>query len=447
MAAFKQFNTNEVVITPFYANKDFHFRGSEMTASDVGIEFYQSAQGTYKVGELPTGFVSILDSVLVFNSIKQLYYSNYLTSSRGDNPSTASLRPGATPEYNSYYGKTTGPRYDNFLQTSEEQFRDFSQFSASSNILGPTVISIPSKLFGEKIPCGQFNLTYTSSLNQTRSFIHDDEQGNLVATQSNAAGNIVFTGSVGQIFYSQGMAILTRDGEGELKRMAKAIGAGVAGTGNNNLDSCSISFSSSITIRENQYKCTIRDSEYTYTQNNSSLRPSNQLSLIDNELSSSIYTDTGAPVLYGNNGNAGTYELAFNTITGVGYGATATVVIGPSGAVTNITVLNPGRGYLRGDIINLDMTQPSQGGGQVVLNATGNIPLQLVPSDVNYVADLQQPNQQAYYDFATGSYFSPYVTTVGLYNESYQLVAVGKLAQPIPISLYTDTTFVINFDT
>ena len=39
------------------------------------------------------------------------------------------------------------------------------------------------------------------------------------------------------------------------------------------------------------------------------------------------------------------------------------------------------------------------------------------------------------------------LTTVGLYNESYQLVAVGKLAQPIPISLYTDTTFVINFDT
>ena len=187
MAAFKQFNTNEVVLTPFYANKDFYFRGSDMTASNVGIEIYQSMQGPYVSGSFPTGFTTRLDQVLVFNNIKQLYYSNYLTQSYGDNPSTASLLAGATPEYNSYYGKTTGPRYDNFLQTSEKQNRDFVQFSASGNINGPTVISIPSKLFGEKIPCGQFNLTYTSSLNYTRSFIHDDEEGNLIATQSNVA--------------------------------------------------------------------------------------------------------------------------------------------------------------------------------------------------------------------------------------------------------------------
>jgi len=40
-----------------------------------------------------------------------------------------------------------------------------------------------------------------------------------------------------------------------------------------------------------------------------------------------------------------------------------------------------------------------------------------------------------------------YPTTVGLYNESNQLVVVGKLSRPIPISLQTDTTFVVNFDT
>ena len=56
-------------------------------------------------------------------------------------------------------------------------------------------------------------------------------------------------------------------------------------------------------------------------------------------------------------------------------------------------------------------------------------------------------NTQIYHDFITGSYFSPYVTTVGLYNESNDLVCVGKLSRPLPISLYTDTTFMINFDT
>ncbi len=94
------------------------------------------------------------------------------------------------------------------------------------------------------------------------------------------------------------------------------------------------------------------------------------------------------------------------------------------------------------------MTQliPGGAGGQIIPNATGKIDFTLTLQDIsNYSSNLNQ--DENYYDFATGSYFSPYVTTIGLYNELYQLVAVGKLSQPIPISLYTDTTFVVNFDT
>ena len=50
------------------------------------------------------------------------------------------------------------------------------------------------------------------------------------------------------------------------------------------------------------------------------------------------------------------------------------------------------------------------------------------------------------YDFATGSYFAAYVTTVGLYDESHNLLAVAKLAKPLPTSRTTDTTILINFD-
>lgn len=49
-------------------------------------------------------------------------------------------------------------------------------------------------------------------------------------------------------------------------------------------------------------------------------------------------------------------------------------------------------------------------------------------------------------DFATGSYFRPYVTTVGLYNDSDELIAIGKMGQPIPKSKYMDMTFVVKFD-
>jgi len=46
----------------------------------------------------------------------------------------------------------------------------------------------------------------------------------------------------------------------------------------------------------------------------------------------------------------------------------------------------------------------------------------------------------------TGSDFSPYVTTIGLYNENQELLAVAKLAQPLPTSQTTDTTILINLD-
>ena len=48
---------------------------------------------------------------------------------------------------------------------------------------------------------------------------------------------------------------------------------------------------------------------------------------------------------------------------------------------------------------------------------------------------------------ASGSYFTPYATTIGLYNENNQLLMVAKLGQPILISAVDDMTFVIRYDT
>ena len=48
--------------------------------------------------------------------------------------------------------------------------------------------------------------------------------------------------------------------------------------------------------------------------------------------------------------------------------------------------------------------------------------------------------------FSTSSSFSPYVTTVGLHNDLGELLAVAKLAQPIPLSATTDTTLVVKYD-
>ena len=49
-------------------------------------------------------------------------------------------------------------------------------------------------------------------------------------------------------------------------------------------------------------------------------------------------------------------------------------------------------------------------------------------------------------DFATSSFFAPYVTTVGLYNERNELLVVAKLAKPLPLSSTTDTTIIVKYD-
>jgi len=46
----------------------------------------------------------------------------------------------------------------------------------------------------------------------------------------------------------------------------------------------------------------------------------------------------------------------------------------------------------------------------------------------------------------SGSYFKPYVTSIGLYNDAQELVAVAKLGQPVPKSKETDMTFVVTLD-
>jgi len=829
MAVYKQFNTNEVVISPFKANKRFRFEGSQVSSSDVQIEYYQSQQGTYLSGSFDTGFVTIQDGVNVFHSIKQLYYSNYLTSSLGDPLSTRSLVPGPRgPQgqnlgFDQFVGNVTGPNFDNFLQSSLPQDRKFAQFSASvapigfagtdtkvsesvtvawdstpdslnitfpagnnpdlvaagindtyvlntvtwngtlsqspfissfapltvgaevaadntslvitggpgtttltnkpltsftysgigvgasidvvavasvvtkititvagdnykagdvititaaqmnafgglstfggsttftilqsdltpetstinANLLvpngvnpnvatnkrgltlrnnnsvnfitaggagtftlnyllaprGPSVISIPSKLFGERIQPSSFHFEYTSSLNFTRSVVDDDGQGNLIVTQSNAAGTPFFSGSVGQIFYSQGIAVITGPDSGSLREFAHNVG--YKNNMNPNIVSSSISYSSSISIDENQYKCIVRDNEFLNTTNPSALGPAGELSRTNNQLFGSfnagtlnlassannvyavqprnIVGDVKATTFYifgdratattigqqyivelessggktlqfvGYDGNengtlnslgqvqfnstgsavgiakgfcdainssegfngqisaslqstvsgldtvrltqdqAGTigntfikYTDSFNLLLAEGayapipprgqvrFGNTLQPAGNPqpvdgtdtfnatkggilnvtvnSNAITNITVSSSissmgisqsftGRGYNSGDRLEILASQVGAGSGAGL--GTGSI--LLTQTDV-----INEGGSEIYHDFITGSEFSPFVTTVGLYNKNSDLIAVGKFPRPIPISLQTDTTYVINFDT
>ncbi len=100
MGAYKQFLTSDIIITPFEVNKSFTFQGaSELTASVVSIDRFLGLNTSSLFNpttDPKTGQVSGSTQYqrLIYNSIKELFYSNYLSSSYGDPANVGFIVPG-----------------------------------------------------------------------------------------------------------------------------------------------------------------------------------------------------------------------------------------------------------------------------------------------------------------------------------------------------------------
>ena len=320
MSVYKPFTTSDVILTPFEVNKSFSFQGSTaLTGSGIDRFIGKNIPTPLFIsGSSPTGQIQPQNEFLVYRSIRELYYSNFLKGEDGSPAGTASFNIDGT-----ITGPFYTPNYYNYLPNTLDANRFFP--TSSNSEIG--IISIPSNLFGENIKPGSFNLEADGDI------FTDDGEGNIFQNS---------TTKVGDIIYQHGMIILTAasssNGTTGLVFGSGLYGTGVYGTNTLNGElgdiisgsNITCSFESTITIYESQYKCTIRENEFNFTQN---------------------------PTIVSSSSNSG--------------------------------------------IIS---------------------------------------------DFATGSYFSPYITTVGLYNNDKELVAVGKLAQPLPLSPTTDVNIIINLD-
>jgi hypothetical protein len=316
MSVYKPFITSDVVVSPFKVNKSFTFKGNELTSSNVEIDRYLGRNITSSLwvsGSYPTGQINTQNEILIYRSVRELYYSNYLTNPSGSPAGTASFNTDGT-----ITGPAYTPNYYNYLTTTLPTYRYLP--TESNATIG--VISIPSNLFGEYLKPTTVALTSGS-----------------ITLQDDGLGNILYNNlKVGDVIYEHGLIILTSDGiPGQDGYGYIIYGTGSYGGGDelfiNNFittPNLTCSFESTITIYESQYKCTLRQNEFNFSQN---------------------------PTLISGSLNSGVI-----------------------------------------------------------------------------------------YDFATGSYFSPYITTVGLYNNNYELIAVAKLSQPLPTSAVTDTTILVNLD-
>ena len=204
MAAFKQLNSQDILISPLEVNKNFTFKGdSELSASNVDINRFLGRNINYTASNnISTGFNSnslILSQSSVYDSVKELYYSNYLTSSFGDSLKTSSVILGSEPSGDVLVGPTdSGGRYFNYLQSTLTQSRSFPT-NPNNYVLA---FSVPSKLYGDYIQPNSFvlNLNNDGADWTIDAEITDDGNGNLIS------GSVV----CGQIFYPHGIAVLTQ---------------------------------------------------------------------------------------------------------------------------------------------------------------------------------------------------------------------------------------------
>jgi hypothetical protein len=266
MGAYKQFLASDIVVTPFIVNKSFTFQGiAALTGSNVGIERLLGQNITSSLfssaSEATTGLLGPQFQRLVYRSIRELYYSNYLSSSYGDVINEAVLVPGRDADGDRLIGSPSGfttPSYDNYLQTT----LSYSKFypTASDSIIG--VISIPTRLFGDYIKPNTFVFTTDSGS------LTDDGEGNILLN-SNIVGNI---------FYPHGIVTITGNGNAYITASIYGTASyGISAYGGSTFadetlnfitsSNVTCSFSSTYTIHETQYKCTIRENEFSFTLN------------------------------------------------------------------------------------------------------------------------------------------------------------------------------------
>jgi hypothetical protein len=246
MGAFKSFSSSDITITPFEVNKEFNFQGkSELIDSNVGIDRYlgKNSQGLFNPNSSQTtGEFSPEYEKLIYKTIKNLYYSNNIDSPLFDTPLTASVVNGVSSEDDRLIGGISSQgRYNNYFPTTLNFEKKFP--SSPNSIIG--VMSIPSKLFGEYIMPQSFTWQAESGS------IHDDGEGNII---DNSTDQIV-----GNIFYSHGLITLIDSSSSFTQNLVES-------------PNVNCSFSSTITIYESQYSCTINENEFNFTQNPSIIK-------------------------------------------------------------------------------------------------------------------------------------------------------------------------------
>ena len=414
MSAYKQFLASDIIVSPFEVNKGFSFKQSEW-GTNVQIDRFLGTSGSFEFNQTTTGTLSTQYQVLVYNSTKELYYSNFLTQSYGDIAQTASLVPGNDTAGNVLVGPTNSTgRYFNYLQSTLTASRYFPTGSGDE----VAVVSVSSKLFGNYIQPYSFIFDYSSSFKA-----YDDGEGNLYSSASFSW----VSNELEYFYYSESLNFVSfADASQITLDTPTSVPAGytfdsASWTGPTNKtpfrDTSNIAFQAinnqGITFDENTGIMTTDGSVWTFVDPSPETGP-----IVVTWVSSSFIVKSVSA-----NENVGNiiypHGMAIFTNQNIPLSSITTLANVTCSFSSSLTIYETQyKCTIRENEFNFSLN----------------------PSLISGSTD------GTTYGYVTSSYFSPYVTTVGLYDEFQNLLAVGKLAQPLLTTATTDTTILINLD-
>lgn len=466
MSAYKQLNSQDLIVSPFEVNKSFRFEGkAAFTASNVeinrylGINFDYITSGSLMTGEIPS---QQLSQVLVYDSIQQLYYQNYISSSDGfvQPAITSSTLIGANVEGNTLFGKVQSTNFYDYPATSLWPSKTFptasiylsdelvygfivqqSVINYGSTIVEPTnasgIASNPAYTTNGVGVNAQFSIKIISSqfadikvLEAGTGFV----VGEIITFDNGALG----AGSIGGSFTVTTSMLEKQSQIGVVSIPSKLFGDYIQP------NSILIEGPTGSIIDDGEgrllFKSTASDDTFSYMAGNV-IYEHGILTIFDAHL----------PGAAGNPGGGSESDFYGTAIYGTSlYGGTGITYPSQSSFVVD---------WITGSLVTMSFsssytlyeTQYKLTVNENEFNYTLNpssisgstIPTYFSGSIIDYpnTASNGVPSPNT-----TGSYFSPYITTVGLYDEDFELLAVGKLAQPLQSSQVTDTTILVNID-
>ena len=161
MSAYKQFLSTDVIVSPLVVNKSFSFEGSASFTTN-GIELYLGTN--YTSSNFLTSSLEY-DQRLKYNSIKQLYYTNYILNPISGSPYITNYLGQAiedasqTNVYSRFYNyeSTTLFQTNSYNYTSNYGYERFFPTGSNAQI---GIISIPKNLFGDYINPNTFSYKF-----------------------------------------------------------------------------------------------------------------------------------------------------------------------------------------------------------------------------------------------------------------------------------------------